>query len=272
MWSQARSLLVEQTPGALRRASSLGVVAHADDLEIGCIHGILEARAQGVPGFFGCVVTDGKGSARGGSMSEVSVAELAALRRKEQVRAAELGGYAGVVLLDHSSQAVRSHSPQLKADIGFLLDQCAPQTIYTHNPADSHATHRGVVEALYQVLSERGPKSWPEHLYACEVWRDLDWAPESAVVELDVSAEPELQRELILVFESQVGAGKRYDEAILGRRRAHATMRAARSIDERQGVILALDLRLWLDRGLSLREGLAELVRQFQAELTGYFP
>ena len=43
-------------------------------------------------------------------------------------------------------------------------------------------------------------------------------------VALDVSGDDELARSLARTFESQISGGKQYDEAVLGRRRANATL------------------------------------------------
>jgi hypothetical protein len=76
----------------------------------------------------------------------------------------------------------------------------------------------------------------------CEVWRDLDWLPDSEKVALDSGRRPELAAELLRAFDSQIAGGKRYDLAALGRRAANATFDAPRSTDRSAGITWAMDL------------------------------
>jgi hypothetical protein len=95
-----------------------------------------------------------------------------------------------------------------------------------------------VIEAVRQL-----PKSeQPEHLYGCEVWRDLDWMVDDDKVPFDCSAHENLQMALVGVFDSQICGGKRYDLATLGRRKAHATYFASHGTDATTGLSFGMDL------------------------------
>jgi hypothetical protein len=65
--------------------------------------------------------------------------------------------------------------------------------------------------------------SRPQHLYGCEVWRNLDWLNDNDKFVFNVEAHENLAMALVGVFDSQVCGGKRYDLATMGRRRANAT-------------------------------------------------
>ena len=82
----------------------------------------------------------------------------------------------------------------------------------------------------------------PEHVYGCEVWRDLDWMVDSEKVVLDVSPHENLAMALNGIFDSQITGGKRYDLATLGRRRANATFFESHATDESDQVSFAMDL------------------------------
>jgi hypothetical protein len=58
----------------------------------------------------------------------------------------------------------------------------------------------------------------------------------------DVSGNPELQAALLGVFGSQVRGGKRYDLAVMGRRRANATFHESHKADAAIGLQLGMDL------------------------------
>ena len=91
---------------ALPRTTHLGVGAHADDLEIMAIHGILACFEQAEQWFAGVVATDGAGSPR--RDGEARPDDLRVVRRREQERAAVLGKYGAVVFLDHTSAGAKN--------------------------------------------------------------------------------------------------------------------------------------------------------------------
>ncbi|MEI6085536.1 MAG: PIG-L family deacetylase [Verrucomicrobiota bacterium] len=219
---------------ALKRVTRLGIGAHQDDLEFMAFHGIIAGN------FGGITCTNGSGSARTGKFANFTDAQLMAVRRQEQNRAAELGRYEVMFQLDYPSAAVKSSTDTaLRDDLVQILDATRPQVVYTHNLADKHDTHIGVAIAVIQAIRKSGQQP---KVYGCEVWRDLDWLPDADKVVLDVSGHEELAGQLNGVFESQIAGGKRYDLAVQGRRRANATFFDSHAVDKSTGVAFALDL------------------------------
>lgn len=219
---------------ALKRVKHLGIGAHQDDLEFMAFHGILAGN------FGGVTCTNGSGSARTGKFASFTDAQMMAVRRQEQNRAAELGRYAVMIQLDYPSSAVKSATDtRLRDDLIQIFNASRPEVVYTHNPADKHDTHIGVMFAVLQALRETGQQP---KVYGCEVWRDLDWLPDADKVILDVSGHDELAGQLNGLFESQIAGGKRYDLAVQGRRRANATFLDSHSVDKSTAVAFALDL------------------------------
>jgi LmbE family N-acetylglucosaminyl deacetylase len=242
---------------ALERTAHFAVGAHQDDLEIMAVAGIIAGYSSSSSAFSGVVATSGSGSVRTAEYASVSDEEMRAIRRQEQRRAAELGRYAAIVQLDHSSARVRASSTRagLIADLRQILSLVRPEVVYTHSLFDAHATHRGVALAVIDVLRELPEPSRPRAVLGCEVWQDLDWLPHEYRVVMDVSAHEELQQALLEVFQSQIAGGKRYDLAALGRRRAHATFQHSHSVDDATGLVYAMDLRpLVEDRALDCAE------------------
>ncbi|MBN2409046.1 MAG: PIG-L family deacetylase, partial [Candidatus Aminicenantes bacterium] len=94
-------------PGAIERATHLGVAAHPDDLEIMAYHGILKSFASDQDGFFGIISTDGAGSPRAGFYKRFTDEEMKTVRKKEQKKAAVVGEYAGVAFLNYTSAEVK---------------------------------------------------------------------------------------------------------------------------------------------------------------------
>ncbi len=228
---------------ALARTTHLCVAAHQDDIEILAYHGIAECRGRADRWFSGVVVTNGGGSPRAGRYARLSDEEMQAVRRREQRRAARLGGYSIQIQLAHPSAAVKRPGPTgVAADLRQIFAGCRPEIVYLHNPADKHDTHVAVFLRCLEAIRSLPKAQRPRQVLGCEVWRDLDWLPDTEKVALDVSAQPQLAQRLLAVFKSQIGGGKRYDRATLGRRAAHATFHVADATDAATALTFAMDL------------------------------
>ena len=231
------------TADALARVTHLGIGAHQDDLEFMAFHGILTCFGQEDKWFGGVTCTSGTGSSRTGRYAALNNTEMATIRRQEQNKAAVLGRFGTMIQLDYDSDAVkRPSSLDLKNDLKAILSATQPEVVYTHNPADKHDTHIGIVVAALQAMRELPREQRPKQVIGCEVWRDLDWLLDSEKVVMDVSGHDDLAAELNGVFASQIGGGKRYDLATLGRRAANATFFNSHATDHSTQVIFGIDL------------------------------
>jgi LmbE family N-acetylglucosaminyl deacetylase len=254
---------------ALARTTHLGVCAHQDDLEIMAYDGILQCFQQNDRWFTGIVVTDGAGSPRDDLYKDYPDERMRTVRRKEQKKAAYVGEYAAVALLDHPSNTVKDPSdsgPQ--DDIAAVLRAARPGIVYTHNLADKHDTHVAVALRTIAALRSLPGDARPKELYGVEVWRDLDWMADSDKVALDLSPHENLQAALVGVFDSQICGGKRYDLATLGRRRAHATYHASHATDVATSLCYAMDLTpLVTDPGLSPWKHVSGFLDRFASDV-----
>ncbi len=232
---------------ACSRTTHLGVGAHPDDLEFMAFHGIAACFGRTDRAFGGVVCCDGAGSARVGEFADFSDREMVEIRSAEQKQAARIGRYSFVAELGHTSSAVRDAAGLAATEEIFqILEQCRPEVLYTHNPADKHAAHVAVFLRTLEAVRRLPEQHRPAEFYGCEVWRDLDWLPDSRKVLLDVSGHEELAGKLNAVFRSQIAGGKRYDLAVAGRRRANATFLDPRAADQATAVIHAIDLSPFL--------------------------
>jgi LmbE family N-acetylglucosaminyl deacetylase len=228
---------------ALARTTHMAVSAHQDDLEIMAMDGILQCFQRDDQWFTGVVVTNGAGSPRSGLYERYTDEEMQVVRSKEQKKAAVLGEYAAQALLGYTSAAVKDRlNADPVDDLVTLFSRARPQTVYTHNLADKHPTHVAVAVRVIEALRRLPAPHRPQHLYGCEVWRDLDWMVDADKVVFDLSAQENLQAALLGVFDSQVSGGKRYDLATMGRRRAHATYYASHGTDVTTGLNFGMDL------------------------------
>ena len=256
---------------ALKRTTHMGVSAHQDDLEIMAYHGILECFGKPDKGFTGVTVTNGSGSPRDGLYGNYTDEEMQVVRRKEQKKAAFVGEYSAHVFLDYSSSAVKDpRNLDVVGDLKKIIAASKPQVIYTHNLADKHDTHVATTLRVIRALRELPGDSRPQHLYGCEVWRNLDWLNDNDKVVFNVEAHENLAMSLVGVFDSQVAGGKRYDLATMGRRRANATYLASHGVDESTALIFATDLTpLIEDHQLDAGRYIQGFIDRFAKEVSG---
>ncbi|MEQ1861759.1 MAG: PIG-L family deacetylase [Chthoniobacteraceae bacterium] len=229
--------------GALARVTHLGVGAHQDDLEFMAFHGIVACFHSATDWFGGVTCTNGSGSARTGAYAKFTDEQMMAVRRKEQEQAAIVGRFGAMVQLDHPSKIVKdSADTTLKGDLIAILAATKPRVVYTHNPADKHDTHIGVVVALIQAIRELPRDQRPQAVHGCEVWRNLDWMADAEKIVHDVGGHDNLAAALNGIFDSQIAGGKRYDLAVIGRRRANATFFESHGVDASDALAFAMDL------------------------------
>lgn len=254
---------------ALARTTHLAVSAHQDDIEIMAAEPILTCFQRENLWFSGVVVTDGRGSPRDGLYKDYTDEEMHTVRMKEQKKAAVVGEYAAQVLLDYPSKLVKdAANTRLVEDLAAILRVSRPKFVYTHNLADKHDTHVAVAIRTIAAIRMLPAAERPEKLYACEVWRNLDWMTDADKVPFDLSSHESLQNALLGVFDSQIAGGKRYDLASMGRRKANATYFESHGTDTTQGLSFGMDLTpLIQDDQIELGAYIQEHIARFAREV-----
>lgn len=228
---------------ALGRTTHLAIAAHQDDIELMAYHGILECFGKKDAWFTGVVTADGAGSPRNSVYASYSDEDMKKVRMSEQKKAAYIGEYSAVVQLGYTSAQIKSpNEDSVTADYIEILRTARPTYIYTHNPADKHDTHCGVVVKVIKAIRALDVCDRPKKVFGCEVWRDLDWLNDDRKVVFDLSAHPNISASLVGVFDSQICGGKRYDIAAQGRRRAHATYSESHGCDSATALGYAMDI------------------------------
>ncbi len=255
----------EQT--ALSRTTHLAVSAHQDDIEFMAYDGILKCFTTPDLYFTAAVVSNGSGSPRSGIYGDCSDENMMKIRIEEQKKAAIIGNYSAQAFLGYPSSAIKDGSNTATVeDLKELITKTQPKVIYTHNLADKHDTHVGVVLRLIEAL--RQLDYVPEKLYGCEVWRGLDWMCDNEKIMFNVDGRPNLEASLLGVFDSQIAGGKRYDLAVVGRRLANATFSESHGVDEASGLIYAMDLTpLIEDKSLSPAEYVSGYIQRFNDDV-----
>jgi LmbE family N-acetylglucosaminyl deacetylase len=255
---------------ALARTTLLGVGAHQDDLEFMAYYPILKGFSAPQERFAGVVVTNGAGSARDSFYKDYSDAQMVEVRRQEQRKAAYVGDYGAMFQLGHPSANVKdARATAAVDDLEAILRATKPREVYTHNLADKHDTHVGVLLKLLAAIRRLAPGERPQKLVGCEVWRDLDWMADSDKVVMNVDGHENLADALMGVFDSQICGGKRYDLATRGRRKAHATYFESHATDKNENLIFGMDLTpLLLDDSLTPAAHYERLLKGFKDEVT----
>jgi LmbE family N-acetylglucosaminyl deacetylase len=256
---------------AIARTTHLGIGAHQDDLEFMCLQGILPCLDQENAWFGGIVCTDGSGSSRRGPFAHYTNEAMQAVRFEEQRAAARIGQYSFIAQLAQSSASLKSAEGRrpLVQELTTLLRASRPRVVYAHHPFDKHPSHVAVFLATLDALRALSAEERPAEFIGCEGWRGLDWLPDERKLIFDVSARPEFTETLNAVFASQIAGGKRYDLAVLGRRRANATFFDSHTGDDAESVAYGIDLRpLIADANLTVDAFINEHLSAFAGEVT----
>ncbi|MDO9628858.1 MAG: PIG-L family deacetylase [Acholeplasmataceae bacterium] len=255
---------------AIKKTTHMSIAAHQDDIEIMAYDGILQCFGKEDQSFFGVVVTSGSGSARDSLYKNYTDQEMINVRRLEQKKAAYIGEFGALALLDYPSAETKDpKNTEIIDELAELIKLANPEILYTHNLADKHDTHIGVTTKVIKAIRKLPANLRPKKVYGCEVWRDLDWMLDDEKVIFDVSGHPNLAQALVEVFDSQIIGGKRYDLATTGRRVAHATYSTSHAVDKATALIFAMDLTpLVTDINLDIKTYVLEYIERFKQDVS----
>jgi LmbE family N-acetylglucosaminyl deacetylase len=251
----------------LSLGTHLAIGAHPDDLEIMAGPLIEECLEDARKKLVGVVCTHGVSDSFLSENSKPLISKKIDVRRTEQLKAAELGGYFAVVQLGHSSGAVKDTSfSLLKEQLTALINTIKPQTVYTHNPFDRHQTHRAIFRNVFETLKDSHYS--PEEFLGCEVWRGLDWIDSEKKRALSIK-NPAFIEKLISCFSSQQDSQRDYALGLRSRLKANQTFNDAYNFLESDHILYALDLKHLLEKKtqVKLSHALAEFIDPLLAEL-----
>lgn len=255
---------------ALERTTHLAIGAHQDDIEIMAAGAILDCFQNNNKWFTAVVVCDGANASRRGKYKNLTNEEMILVRNKEQKKAAIIGEYSALALLNYNSNIIKEKANKdAVKDLAKILEITQPEFVYIHNLADKHSTHIAVALRSIEAIRMLPQDIRPKKLLGCEVWGDLDWLPDKEKVIVDLSENENLQMSLLGIFDSQISSN-RYDLGSIGRRKANATFNEFHIPCNVQGLSFSMDLsRLILDTNLepaSLLEEYLNLSKQEKIE------
>jgi len=228
---------------ALARTTHLCLAAHPDDIEIMALAPILKCFHSSDLWFTGVVMSDGRGSPRSGSYKHVTDEQMRQIRFREQQKAAIVGDYAALIMLDYPSSLLKdATNSHIVEDLIAIIRATRPNVIYTHNLFDRHDTHIAAAVRTIEALRLLPADEQPSQLIGCEVWRSLDGLVAPDKVFMEISDPDNLPCALISVYDSQIAGGKRYDLATIGRLHANATFSESHQLDKTAGLSYGMDL------------------------------
>lgn len=242
--------------------------AHQDDVEIMCGDGIVQCYNNPEKGLVVVIASDGAGSPRNGKFANFTNEEMIKERRKEQIKAAEIGKYAKLIFLNYPSREIKSDECNVSSDIVEIMKEFSPTVVYTHNPADKHRTHTSLLKCVLKGLRMLPMDRRPKKFYGCECWRNLDWLNDDEKVVFNLTGHQKLLREVLEVYKSQIDGGKRYDLATEGRRLANATFYRSHNVDVLSLASFGMDLTsLILDDEIDLKKFTLDKIERFKKEI-----
>jgi len=246
---------------AMKRTKVLAIGAHADDLELMAAPAIMQAYTGDPYTFTGIVLTDGRSSPKTGPYAECTTEQMIRLRQEEQMRAADIGRYSAVIMLNMESKDVKdSEGRGSEALYPLIAAATGSRTIWTHNVLDRHPTHLATALRTVEAIRRLSSDQRPERIWGGEVWGALDCLPDVCRFPLD---RPNVLAALLGVYDSQISGGKRYDLAAFGRWQANATFGESHEIDKASLVALALDMSS-LIYGLSVSSLIDDLIGNYR--------
>lgn len=175
----------------------LVVAAHPDDIEFGAAGTVARWTAEGASVRY-LVVTRGD---KGSDDRDVDMAELTALREREQREAAAEIGVEGVDFLDEPDGQVEP-TLRLRERITYAIRAFRPEIVMTHDPTVlfvnnewvNHPDHRAVGQVAVDAVfpTARDPLNFREHLDAgLEPWKVAElylWSTNEANQLVDIGA------------------------------------------------------------------------------------
>jgi LmbE family N-acetylglucosaminyl deacetylase len=202
----------------------LVVTAHPDDVDFGAAGSVAVWTAGGIEVSY-CIATDGDA---GGSDHSISRAEMAAIRREEQLMAARTVGVTDVTFLGFPDGRV-TPSLELRAAITRVIRLVRPDRVVTQSPERnwsriyaSHPDHLATGEAAACAVypDARNPFAFPELL---EEGLEAHTVPELWIMATErsnrvVDATDVYEKKLAALrfHTSQVGEGDHLDDLLRG--------------------------------------------------------
>jgi len=192
----------------MRHADILVITPHPDDAEFGVAGTIARQTQKGEQAVY-AVCTNGD---KGTSDIHLKPEQLAEIRKKEQIAAAEVLGVSEVIFLDYPDQGLED-TPEFRKKIVRLIRQYRPRTVVTADPYRRYIWHRDhritgqvVLDAVFPYARDYWayPDLTAEGLAPHKVEEILFWAAEKINYRTDITATFDLKLAALRCHHSQI--------------------------------------------------------------------
>ena len=182
---------------------------HPDDAEFG-IAGTVARWVKEDKKVVYAVVTNGN---KGTNEKSMNPDDLAAIREKEQIAAAEMLGVSEVVFMEYEDQGLEE-SAEFRKNVVRLIRKYRPHTIVTADPYRRYIWHRDhrvtgqvVLDSVFPLARDHlsFPDLLEEGLEPHKVQRILFWGSEEPNFRMDISDYFDVKIEALYCHSSQIG-------------------------------------------------------------------
>lgn len=193
-----------------KRADILVITPHPDDAEFGASGTVAKLTQQGKSVVY-VVITNGD---KGSDDIHILPHELAKIREKEQLAAAEILGVQGVIFLRHPDQTLED-TPEFRKEIVRHIRTHRPEVVITADPYRRYVWHRDhrivgrvVLDAVFPYARDvwAYPDLVKEGIHPHKVKEVWLWAPEDQDINFrsDITETFELKVKALRCHKSQI--------------------------------------------------------------------
>ncbi len=192
----------------IRRTDILVVTPHPDDAEFGVAGTIARQTQKGEHAVYVVCTNGDKGTAD----IRLNPEQLAEIRKKEQIAAAEILGVSEVIFLEYPDQGLED-TPEFRKQIVRLIRQYQPRTVVTADPYRRYIWHRDhritgqvVLDAVFPYARDYWayPDLTDEGLAPHKVEEMLFWAAEKINYCSDITTTFDLKLAALRCHQSQM--------------------------------------------------------------------
>lgn len=184
---------------------ALGFAVEAGDLEVIASSHISDVICDGHRSFVGVITRTPHDVEAVGAYSGFDADEMVTVRLHEAQKAANIGSYQALYLLNYGELA--EPSPELVADYRDLLVTYRSDIVFTYSPLDRNREHLVSLKALLQAVNSLEAEQRPAHIYAVNTGGDLGQLLAEELVDLDYDARLPLIESMLSVYVSLAEAG-----------------------------------------------------------------
>ena len=190
----------------------LVITPHPDDAEFGAAGTVARWVTEGKTVLY-AVCTNGD---KGTEDRNVKSAELAIIRKQEQIAAAKVLGVKDVIFLDYPDQTLED-TPEFRKEIVRLIRTYRPETVITADPyrrfiwhRDHRITGQVVLDAVFPYARDflAYPDLIKQDLQPHKVREVLLWGSEEPNYRVDITSYFDLKFRALSCHKSQVGGSK----------------------------------------------------------------